>query len=264
MAVSFIQITDHHLRENEALLTHGYSTAHAFRAVLRHIAEHAASRADFLVMTGDLTASGTDAEYAALCSLIDLKIDSPAPGPQRLTAEGLRDFPVYFLPGNHDDRDNFYRQLFRDTPPTPLMNAAFERGGIQFICLDWGTDAKAVAYPEMLTFLDRSLRTDGPKVILTHHHVTPTGARWLDDFLADDVGTFWDLVADRNVLGIFSGHVHNTYDTYRRGVPVFGLRSTTFAFAFQATPLFVLQPPQYRYVSIDNGMLTTRVFEAPI
>jgi len=37
---SFIQITDHHLRESESLLTHGYSTVRAFQAVLRHIADN--------------------------------------------------------------------------------------------------------------------------------------------------------------------------------------------------------------------------------
>ncbi|MCC7352929.1 MAG: metallophosphoesterase [Anaerolineae bacterium] len=62
MAFSFVQITDHHLRESEALLTRGYSTAYAFRAVMRHIAQHAASRADFIVTTGDLVNFGTDAE----------------------------------------------------------------------------------------------------------------------------------------------------------------------------------------------------------
>ena len=38
MSFSFIQITDHHLRETADLLTFGYSTDHAFRTVLSHIA----------------------------------------------------------------------------------------------------------------------------------------------------------------------------------------------------------------------------------
>ena len=47
MNFSFVQITDHHLRESEALLAHGYSTAYALRAVLRHIAEHVDDRTSF-------------------------------------------------------------------------------------------------------------------------------------------------------------------------------------------------------------------------
>jgi len=38
MSFSFIQITDHHLREAADQLTFGYSTDYAFRTVLRHIA----------------------------------------------------------------------------------------------------------------------------------------------------------------------------------------------------------------------------------
>jgi Icc protein len=261
LALSFVHITDHHLRHSEALLTRGYSTAHAFRTVLRDIAEQVGDRADFLVMGGDLVAEGTDAEYETLRAMLDLKVVAPAPGPQLMTAEGLRDFPVYFLPGNHDDRSSFFRHLFRDTPPMPLLNVAFERDGVQFICVDWGIDAKAVAYPEMLDFLARSLQTALPSVILTHHHVAPTGYRWLDDMLADNLGRFWDLLAGRNVLAIFSGHVHATYEVQRRGIPVYGLRATTFQFALQDKELFCLLPPHYRYVSIDNGLLTTRIFE---
>ena len=35
MPFSFVQITDHHLRETETALTSGYSTAYAFRSVMR-------------------------------------------------------------------------------------------------------------------------------------------------------------------------------------------------------------------------------------
>ena len=62
MSLSFIQITDHHLPEAESNLTKGFSPWYAFRAVMRHIAEHHAD-VDFIVSTGDLVDQGTDAEY---------------------------------------------------------------------------------------------------------------------------------------------------------------------------------------------------------
>lgn len=264
MSLSFVQITDHHLRHAESVLTHGYSTASAFRAVLRHIAEHVASQIDFVVLTGDIVDPGDDAGYGHLREMLDLQVEAPPPGPQRMTIEGLRDVPVYFLPGNHDDRASFFRHLFRDAEPMGRMNVTFQREGIQFICLDWGTEAKASAGPVLFDFLDRALRSDVPSVILTHHHVAPVGCRWLDEFLADDIGKFWEVVAGRRVLGILSGHVHTTYETVVRGIPVYGLRSTTFQFALQDKPLFCLQPPHYRYVTIRDGILTNRIFEVPI
>lgn len=200
---AFVQITDHHLRESESLLIYGYSTAWAFRKVMRHIAEHVAERVDFIVTTGDLVHSGSDAEYESVRRMLGLRGGADAPGPHRVSIEGLQEFPMYFLPGNHDSRPGFFRHLFPLTQPMRLMNVAFEHKGVRFICLDWGPQTKAVAYPEMLDFLSQALRTEMPAILLMHHHVAPIGCRWLDEFIADDVAAFWEIVAGHNILGIF-------------------------------------------------------------
>lgn len=137
MAFSFIQITDHHLCETETQLWQGYSTAYALRTVLRHIAEQFAPQMDFLVTTGDLVDVACEESYGNARQILQLQVVSPAPGPALVTLEGLQAFPMYFLPGNHDDRQHFFRQLFADTPPMALMNVRFEHQGVQFICLDW-------------------------------------------------------------------------------------------------------------------------------
>ena len=84
-------------------------------------------------------------------------------------------------------------------------------------------------------------------------------------FIADDIQVLWDLlVAPRvngKLLGVLSGHTHITYERFYKGIPVFGLRSTTFSFALQDEPLAVLEPPHYRLVSVQDGLLTTRIFE---
>ena len=142
MAFSFIQITDHHLRPAETDLVRGMSTDNSLRTVLRHIAQHAAPRADFIVSMGDFIDPPSDAAYLAVLSRLGVERDGAAPpGPLRISSEGLRAFPIYFVPGNHDDRDAFCRCLFPKAAPMPLMNVRFEYQGVQFICLDWGTDA---------------------------------------------------------------------------------------------------------------------------
>ena len=45
-AFSFVQITDHHLRADEATRTCGADTAGRLRATLRHVATHHAGRVD--------------------------------------------------------------------------------------------------------------------------------------------------------------------------------------------------------------------------
>jgi Icc protein len=265
MAFSFIQITDHHLRAAETDLVRGMSTDNSLRTVLRHIAQHAAPRADFILSMGDFIDPPSEAAYRAVLSRLGIEGDSAAaPGPLQISSEGLHDFPIYFMPGNHDDRDAFFRCLFPKTVPMPLMNARFEHQGVQFICLDWGTDATSVVYPETLDFLAAALQPELPSVILTHHQVAPVGVAWLDAFIAADMPRFWEIVRGKRVIGILAGHVHMTHEQLVAGIPVLTLRSTAFQFARNDEPLFVLQPPHYRFVTIHNDMLTSRIFEVPL
>jgi 3',5'-cyclic AMP phosphodiesterase CpdA len=264
MKFSFIHITDHHLSETESSLVHGFSPAHAFRAVMHHIAENVAPYADFLITTGDLVEPASEASYRTLVRMLDVQGDpAEAPGPLRVSMEGLHAFPMYFLPGNHDDRNEFFRCLFPKTPPMPLMNVVFVHKGIQFICLDWGPQSKAIAHPQTLDFLANSLQAGLPSIIMMHHHLVSIGSRWLDGFLLEEE-RFWEIVTRSNVIGIFCGHVHTTYDKIIEGIPVLGLRSTAFPFALQDEPLLCLLPPHYRFVTIQNDILTTRIIEVPL
>ena len=82
--------------------------------------------------------------------------------------------------------------------------------------------------------------------------------------MADDLTAFWELLAGRPVLGIFCGHVHTTYECVVDGIPVFGLRSTMYSFVPQDEPLACLLPPHYRLVTVQNGLLTTQIFEVAL
>ena len=149
MNFSFVQITDHHMQETEDSLLRGYPTVRHFQSVLRHLTEHVAHQIDFIVSTGDLAQTGTDAEYQAICQMLKLQPISKAPGPQRVSFGSLENFPMYFLPGNHDPRPKFFQHLFPKSPPADQMNVIFFHKGVQFICLDWGDQNEAVTQPEM-------------------------------------------------------------------------------------------------------------------
>ncbi|MCA1554983.1 MAG: metallophosphoesterase [Chloroflexi bacterium] len=263
MTFSFIQITDHHLPESESILTKGYSTWFAFRAVLRHIAEHRAD-VDFIVSTGDLVDKGTDAEYQYVREQLGIHETSAPPGPQRVSIEGLREMLMYFLPGNHDTREDFFRNMF---PSSDLraLNIAFTHKGVQFVCIDWGAANKAVASEGMFEFLERALKNDAPSIILTHHHVTPMGMAYVDAFLADNLDEFARIITGRKVLAIFNGHTHATFEAQLAGVPVYGLRSTTFSFVQQGDELlYVLRSPHYRVVTVEDGKVSTAIVEVTL
>lgn len=270
MAFRFVQITDHHIMATEAMLSRGYSPSYALRAVLRHIARHHGD-VDFIVSTGDLVDKGLDEEYRTFRGMLGLRSTSAAPGPQLASGEGLRDVPMYFLPGNHDPRGVFYRNMFPVEVPAPspsaswAMNVAFAHKGVRFVCVDWGAANKAVTTPEMLAHLAASLEDGTPAVVLSHHNVGPVGVARLDGLAADDAARFGEVLAGRNVLAVLHGHTHLTVERALGAVPVLGLRSTHFSFAQAGDEwLYVLRPPQYRVVTVDGAALTTEVVEVAL
>ncbi len=206
-AFSFIQITDHHLLESEDALREGFSPGHALRMVMRHIAENVAGKADFIISTGDLVEPETEATYQSAMKLLGVSSPAALPGPQKVNVEGLKEYPMYFLPGNHDSRELFTKYLFPDSAAPELYNFTFVHKGVQFIFMDWGPKSKACWYPETAEFLADALRSELPSVIICHQHVKRLGVRWLDAFLAEDLEQFWNVVLPNKdkVLAILCG-----------------------------------------------------------
>jgi len=263
---SFVQITDHHLLESEEKLRDGFSPGHAFRRVMRHISEHVADKADFIVSTGDLVDPPTDETYQAAKKLLGIQSSASLPGPQKVNVEEMKNYPIYFLPGNHDDRALMTQHLFPDSQAPKLYNLLFEHKGVQFVFMDWGQESKAYLFPETKGFLSKSLESEFPSVIVCHQQVKQVGSRWMDGFLADNLDEFWNVVLPNKdkVLGVLCGHIHHTYDEEYEGVQVLGLQSTAFPFKRADEPLPILAPPQYRFITIQNNVLTSRVYTIPI
>jgi Icc protein len=263
---SFIQITDHHLLESEDALREGFCPGHALRMVMRHIAENVADKADFIISTGDLVEPETDATYECAVKLLGINSPAALPGPQKVNVEGLSDYPMYFLPGNHDERGLFTKYLFPDSIAPTLYNFTFVHKDVQFILMDWGPESKACFYPETREFVAQALKSEIPSVLVCHQHVKKIGSRWLDNFLADDLDEFWDIVLEKKekVLAILCGHVHITYEDQYGGIPILGLRSTAYPFAKTDDPVVILAAPHYRYINIQNGILTSRIYKVPI
>lgn len=265
---SFIQITDHHLLDSPDALREGFSPGHALRMVMKHISEHAADSADFILSTGDLVEPPTEEAYQCAIDLLGIESSASLPGPLKINVEGLKGYPFYFLPGNHDDREMLTRCLFPNSKSPGLHNFTFVHKGIQFIFLDWGPESKAYFFPETREFLTQALQSDLSSVIVCHQHVKPIGSRRLDSFLADDIDQFWELITTQGIkekiLGILCGHVHITYEDEYRGIPILGLRSTAYPFAKTDEIMVILAPPHYRFVTIKDNVLTSRVYKVLI
>jgi len=265
MAFSFVHISDHHLCESEEILRRGFSPAYAMRSVMQDIYDKVGSQIDFIVSTGDLVEPSTETAYLSARKLLGAREEPAiAPGPIYFTSFGFKNFRMVLLPGNHDERQPYYKTLFHQRSNNPLVNTSFMHKRVQFVCLDWGNLPKGVAYPDTLSFLERSLESGNPSVLLMHHHALPIGSTWLDDFIPDEVEKFWEIVKGRNVLAILSGHVHITYELEKNGIPVMGVRSTAFPLLLSDEQVIVLQPPHYRLVTIDGNQLSSKIYEVPL
>ena len=187
-----------------------------------------------------------------------------APGPLYISLEGLTEMPFYLLPGNHDHRRRFLDIIYPQSDVMDRINTVFMHKGVQFICLDWGADSKAVVHPETLAFLRQTLDQAVPAILAMHHHPIPTGQRWLDAFLAEHIDQFWNAIAGYPVLGVFFGHTHQSFQGERSGIPCFGVRSTSYSFAPMDEPYACLLPPHYRIVAVEQDGIETECIEVII
>ena len=193
------QLTDLHVRPvgqpaNRVSETNMF-TERAFRAVSR-----LKPRPDVVVITGDLTECGLDAEYANVDQLLHL----------------LKPMPVFVIPGNHDRRGNF-RERLKHLPGVVAdphyIQYAVDDYPVRLIMLD--TLVPGAGHGELrgeqLEFLDRTLAAapDKPTVVAMHHPPFVCGIVHLDRINLRNGREFAAVIArHRQVDRIVCGHHH--------------------------------------------------------
>lgn len=262
--MKLVIVTDHHLGESAFALNRGYATAWALDRVLDAISAANGHGADGLLSTGDLVDRGRDDEYAFARSLLGVRPTGAAPGPLTSTRPGLEGMPIYLVPGNHDPRTTWLANLFPDTPPCDPLDLRFFVGDQAFVYLDLGSDGRAGELRETsLATLDEATAEGRPTVLVLHHHPIEVGVPWLDRALPPGIERVWERL-DRGIVAVLFGHAHATVDATVRGVPVLGTRATCFQFAASETPEFVIQPLNYRTLTVEGAHVTTERFEVPL
>lgn len=165
-----------------------------------------------LVLLGDLTHHGTDAEYVELARL-------------------LADVPVPVIPmlGNHDRRDAFLR-AFPDAPQMASGHIQQWRdiGRHRLITLDSldgppfveGHHAGRLCDARR-AFLEEALVTREGRhaVVCIHHPPFETGIIGMDHIALADGAAFLDLLAGQGGVHLICGHIHRTMSGSARSVP---------------------------------------------
>jgi len=193
------QLTDLHVRPvgqaaNRVCETNVF-TERAFRAVAR-----LSPRPDVVVITGDLTEAGLDAEYANVARMLRKWLS----------------MPVFVIPGNHDQRTSFregLRHLPGVTTDPHYVQYAVEDHPVRLVMLD--TLVPGAGHGELradqLEFLDRTLAAapDKPTMIGMHHPPFVCGISHIDRINLRNSEQFTAIIArHRQVERIICGHHH--------------------------------------------------------
>lgn len=247
--IRLLQFSDPHLFAHADGVMRGVATRAALQTVLRHARAHHWN-SDALLLTGDLV-NDDPGGYAAIRELF-----------------GNLGKPVWCTPGNHDDPHTMGRELGAD----PFYIGGFhDLGAWRVIVLDSCVPGRAHGHLRAteLSRLDAALAGAGDRHVLIamHHHPVPMASRWIDSVGLKNSDEFFALT-DRyaQLRVIVWGHVHQSFDSRRKGVRLLAVPSTCAQFLPHADDFALdASPPGYRRLTLRrDGTIETEVLRAPL
>lgn len=246
-SLTIIHITDCHLLADPEACLHDWPVAAAFDHVLRQALERY-PRADAIILGGDLVDDESPAGYKWLR--------------QRLASI---DKPVLAIAGNHDDPINMPRWL---APIAVHDTLCLDGWRIVGLCShrpgreDGRIDDAALAELEARLAGDRS-----PTILAIHHPPLAIDCAWIDAIGLVDAERVRTLIRRySHIRGVLSGHVHQAYEGYIHGCPVWTTPSTMRQFRPNSSEFAedAERWPGYRLLELaPNGSITTRVHRCP-
>lgn len=201
---------------------------------------------DRLVLTGDLAAHGQRVVYEALRAHLAPLLSQ-----------------VHLVPGNHDD-GRALREIFKERTMEggPAANFVEDLSGVRLIGLNsarpWRVSGALGS--KQLSWLTDVLRGESPTIIFMHHPPLSVGAWWLDKDRLRDRKALAQVVQDRDVRGIFCGHVHQEFEGQLGSVPVWTTPSTAYQFKpHSLIPRTERRPPGFRWIEVAQGKVSTSI-----
>ena len=198
------QLTDLHVRPR-GLASNRVSETNMFTERACRMVAAFVPRPDVVIITGDLTECGLEAEYATLVDILKRTLS----------------LPVYVIPGNHDRRENLRRGLAHlpgVIADPEFVQYAVEDHAVRLVMLD--TVVPGAGYGALsagqLDWLDRTLaaQPSKPTLVGMHHPPFATGIPHMDRIALLDAHPFRSVIARHpQVERIVCGHHHR---------PIFG------------------------------------------
>lgn len=242
--VRIVQFTDTHLFGAAGETLRGIATLATLQATLRQAAAHIAA-ADAVLVSGDL-----------------VQDDPSGYAPFRHAFSGLGK-PVLTLPGNHDD----VAAMRAAVSAAPFQYCGHrDLGSWRIVLVDSviAGAAQGRVSAGALQNLRESLASAGARhlLICLHHHPVPMHSQWLDTVGLENAAEFFKVLdAHDQVRAVLWGHVHQSYDSMRRGVRLLATPSTCAQFLPLADEFAIdTRPPAYRILELTaDGAVNTEV-----
>jgi len=238
-----LQFTDPHLFARTDGELKGVRSYDSLRHVLAH-AQQQHWNAAALLLTGDLVHDDAGG-YVHIRELF-----------------GDLDKPVYLLPGNHDTPE-----LAAELSGAPFQRCGHaDLGGWRLIMLDSTVPGAAhgLLSDAELQRLESLLASAGERHVMVclHHHPVPMISPWLDAVQLQNAAQLF-AITDRfaALRAIAWGHVHQVFDTRRKGVRLLGTPSTCAQFMpYSETFATDGSPPGYRRLGLHaDGSIDTEI-----
>lgn len=251
------QLTDLHVRPVGKPASRVAETNMLTARALRALASFT-PRADVLLLTGDLTECGLDAEYIHLAQML-----------RRFVS-----IPVFAIPGNHDRRGPFREQLAHlpgVTSDPHYVQYAIDDYPVRLVMLD--TLVPGAGHGdlrgEQLEWLDRTLAAvpDKPTLIGMHHPPFVCGIAHMDRIALRNREAFAEVIArHRQVDRIVCGHNHRSI-VARLGPAIVSIAPSVahqaeLALGPRDPAAFMLEPPAFQLHrwTPDDGFVTHTAF----
>lgn len=214
-----LHISDTHLRAHGSRLFDLVDGAERLARALAAI-EGSGVRPDAVVFTGDLADLGEPGAYADLRELVE-------PFAERIGAR------VFWVMGNHDDRDGFRRALRDEPGGTAPVDDVAELDGLRLVTLDSTVPGHhhGELGDEQLAWLTDVLATPAPlgTILAMHHPPVPSVLPLAASVELRDQRRLREVLRGTDVRAIIAGHLHySTFATFA-GIPVSVASSTCYA-----------------------------------
>lgn len=239
-----LQLTDTHICDSRERRLYSIDTGKSLERTVDHFLSQN-WQPGLVLLTGDLVHDGGQQGHARLVDIL-----KPL------------EYPLYCLPGNHDNPDYLQGYLGDHGIASP---AYIDSDHWRIILLDTCVPDSKDGHLSIteLTRLDKNTAETGKHVLVClHHQPLPIRSAWLDTMMVDNGDDFLSIIEKhKNVMGVLWGHVHQVYEKYHKDIRLMATPSTCVQFKPESQDFEIDdKPPGYRLLILKrDGGIQTRV-----